>query len=680
MKLIVSVLIVINLTTLNFTLSQCSVSINNDDTITVCSGFNADLNASLVSPGSYIAYVDFNGGSSLPAGWTSNMTVVGSQVCVPSPTGTDYFWTNDGSTTPRYIQTDTLNLLEETDIIFDIRYAIQGQGTPCEGPDQEDEGVQLEYSIDLGNIWFPITYINPVGIQQDSVFIFPGGQYTVNGPTPYTFWNTFSVDLPLAAMTDSTLIRWIQYEGSGSSFDSFGLDEIKIQSSNNFVFNWSTGAMDTASVTINTLVDTIIYVNVYDTLGAFLCSDTVWINIDTAQAGFDNGVDLIPGYLFAGTNNSIIIDGYNSGCTMTNGVITLYLLDTLTSFVSSVPPPDNQIGNNYVQWNYSGLGQGQPHFINYVILDIDTAAQVGDTLYWDLYIEDITGDMDVQNNIRNYEIPIATSLDPNDKNVYPIGDCPEHYIPNDQRLTYTIRFQNTGTADAQTVRVLDPISGNLNLNSLNVVAASHPYTLTYIGNNTAQFYFDQIMLPPVSVDSIGSIGYIIFEIDQLQGLSNGTLLNNHAEIYFDYNAPIVTQTVFNTVSDGFHLNVIDTLEFTIIDSIVVNGVTYDSTGTYQQFLGETICDSVLIIIINESSLSVKDINSNDFIGVYPNPTDNILNITQKVDIAILFDAIGRVVLTEEYTDQLNLGDLETGHYILKMEAGETVVQKHLLKK
>jgi uncharacterized repeat protein (TIGR01451 family) len=67
------------------------------------------------------------------------------------------------------------------------------------------------------------------------------------------------------------------------------------------------------------------------------------------------------------------------------------------------------------------------------------------------------------------------AYDPNDKQVFPRGIAEEHYTEPGTRLEYQIRFQNTGTAPAFEVNILDTLSSYLNPATVRPGVSSHPY-------------------------------------------------------------------------------------------------------------------------------------------------------------------------------------------------------------
>lgn len=145
--------------------------------------------------------------------------------------------------------------------------------------------------------------------------------------------------------------------------------------------------------------------------------------------------------------------------------------------------------------------------------------------------------------------PNRGSYDPNDKQVFPEGPGVEHFVADDQRLEYLIRFQNTGTDTAFRVIVKDILPPQVDIRSLRMLNASHAYQIRYSGLNEIEWTFDNILLPDSGTDLMGSQGFLKFSIEQIPGNSEGTRIENEASIYFDFNAPIVTNRAYNTISE-----------------------------------------------------------------------------------------------------------------------------------
>lgn len=145
--------------------------------------------------------------------------------------------------------------------------------------------------------------------------------------------------------------------------------------------------------------------------------------------------------------------------------------------------------------------------------------------------------------------PVVASFDPNDKRAFPAGWTEDHCIDATTDLEYHIRFQNTGTDTAFQVMILDTLSTFLNPRTIQPGASSHPYTYQLLGSGVLQFSFPNIMLPDSNANEIASHGFISFKIDQFPNNNVGTMINNSAAIYFDFNAPVITNETFHTICD-----------------------------------------------------------------------------------------------------------------------------------
>ncbi len=144
--------------------------------------------------------------------------------------------------------------------------------------------------------------------------------------------------------------------------------------------------------------------------------------------------------------------------------------------------------------------------------------------------------------------PIVGSYDPNDKQGFPTGYKTEHFIRQNQDLDYVIRFQNTGTDTAFLVTIRDTLSDVLDLPSIEFGGSSHAYEADIYGKNIVKFTFKNINLPDSFRNVAASQGFVKFRIKQKKDLAIGTKINNKADIYFDFNDPIITNSTLHTVA------------------------------------------------------------------------------------------------------------------------------------
>jgi uncharacterized repeat protein (TIGR01451 family) len=148
---------------------------------------------------------------------------------------------------------------------------------------------------------------------------------------------------------------------------------------------------------------------------------------------------------------------------------------------------------------------------------------------------------------------VVGSYDPNDKAAFPEGVDNEHFIEQNQSIDYQIRFQNTGTDTAFTVVVRDTLDAWLDPASVRLGASSHPYTYTLSGEGILIFTFHPIALPDSNANEAASHGFLQFNVAQKRDVPLGSRIENRAGIYFDFNAPVLTNTVFHTVGHDFLL-------------------------------------------------------------------------------------------------------------------------------
>jgi len=155
----------------------------------------------------------------------------------------------------------------------------------------------------------------------------------------------------------------------------------------------------------------------------------------------------------------------------------------------------------------------------------------------------IVGDANPLNNTLTNCCIVTNSYDPNDKEVYPAGDI----LATQESLTYTIRFQNTGNAEAYNVTIIDTLDYKLDLENFGFLGASHPMQLQII-DNVAHFIFVNINLPDSNTNEPQSHGYLMYRVKLKNTIAVGNQINNTAYIYFDNNAAVVTNTVVNNVT------------------------------------------------------------------------------------------------------------------------------------
>lgn len=148
---------------------------------------------------------------------------------------------------------------------------------------------------------------------------------------------------------------------------------------------------------------------------------------------------------------------------------------------------------------------------------------------------------------------ITDSYDPNELIASPTGwGGAAHKIVKEQLITYKIGFQNTGTADAVSIVLVDTLSSTLDLSSFKILYSTHSFkseiTPTPDGRYRLAVTYAGINLPPSSVNEAASHGYIEFALLPKSTTALGTQIKNRAFIYFDFNSYIETNSVLQTVA------------------------------------------------------------------------------------------------------------------------------------
>ena len=227
---------------------------------------------------------------------------------------------------------------------------------------------------------------------------------------------------------------------------------------------------------------------------------------------------------------------------------------------------------------------------------------------------------------------VSNSYDPNDKTGYPLGYGSKNNIDQNQDLTYKIRFQNTGNDTAYLVIIRDTIDTRfLDMGSIEFGVSSHRYVPMLYDKNILQFTFNNILLPDSFHNEATSNGFVQFRIKQKKDVPIGSVIENSAGIYFDFNAPVITNLTRHTVAKPI-FNTVKTLEINDVKMLIeVTPNPFDSETTFK---------------INENTpLSIN--------GIFE-----------------LFDINGRVVrhqVFDKNTFLLHRQNLDAGLYIYKIQ-------------
>ncbi len=404
-----------------------------------------------------------------------------------------------------------------------------------------------------------------------------------------------------------------------SQFNPFGFD----QECPSIPFNFQLNSI--SPVFIQNIADT----------SAFppLCDLSVNLYLTVARPGFDH-------YIFLQVENANIQNAPATLLTLT--------VDSLLQFVSA--SNGGQDSGNVISWNIPPLN-GFSSITTTTRLQVPAGTTLGTVLSSVANISLESCDTNNVNNSATGTRIVTGSMDPNQITVSPIGAGPQHITPPDYRLHYMVEFENTGTDTAFKVIIIDTLPSFLNPNSLLVEMASHNYLVELLSDSILKFTFDNILLPDSNTNTIESKGYITFGIDQDPGLSDGVVITNKAEIYFDFNLPVVTNEVFNTINYGPITScqditiIIDSTNYATLLPSLIDAGTYDFYGPSVLSLSQSSfnCQSPITNIVTMYATSLNGLV--DSCQSTVTVTENIFPIALCHDTVFMMDTTCLVTIS-----------------------------------
>jgi uncharacterized repeat protein (TIGR01451 family) len=249
-------------------------------------------------------------------------------------------------------------------------------------------------------------------------------------------------------------------------------------------------------------------------------------------------------------------DGYYAGaCIYYYSALPLHGYMTVTCdpiltpeyFYQGVPP--DSVNAGYAEWNIDPFSNSifAPRFH----VDGPGVNYIGQTFNFDFHLVLYNDNDDiVYADEWTLSPTITCAYDPNIIEVDPIGYADPHYVASGEHLQYKVQFQNTGNAPASDVHIedfLDPLV--YDLSTFAPVVSSHNMNTCLHGDGSVDFVFNNINLPDSASNEQGSHGFLIYNVDLLDILEHNVVASNYADIYFEENPAVTTNTVINTVFD-----------------------------------------------------------------------------------------------------------------------------------
>ena len=343
--------------------------------------------------------------------------------------------------------------------------------------------------------------------------------------------------------------------------------------------------------------------------------ETIIIPLTDARPGFDATYKIIY---------------RNKGNQVQAGTISLGFDDAVLDLVSASPTASTS-STNTLNWTFSAF---QPYESRSIVLKFNLnsptenpALNAGSIVPFTATISSTMTDETPLDNIFQFNQTVVNSFDPNDKTCLQGSNISLSQVGD--YVHYVIRFENSGTAAAQSVRVTDVIDiSKYDVSSLIPLAGSHLFTTRTSNGNVVEFLFENINLP---FNDATNDGFVAFKIKTKSSLVIGDSFSNSASIFFDYNLPIITNTATTVV----------------------------------QVLGTSKFDT------------------NSSISIYPNPASDSLQINNPENLNIvsvqIFNLLGQVLSTSSNSfngNSIDISRLSAGNYlaVFATDEGKTAVK------
>jgi hypothetical protein len=223
---------------------------------------------------------------------------------------------------------------------------------------------------------------------------------------------------------------------------------------------------------------------------------------------------------------------------------------------------------------------------------------------------------------------------------FPIGYGDDHFVNKDANIEYLIRFANTDFDTVRQVTIRNTIPANLDINSLQMGSASHPYTYTFNKSRELVISFDQIALPDKSA-GLASVGYVKYKILPIELIKDKDTIFNTSRIFYNKEISRLTNTTFHVVGTNFiRVTSIDEnihkMKVQIYPNPSSHQITVDATDSEISDAWISITDMYGKIWYAEQSKTPKHIINcqNWSPGVYVMQVKNIHNVTGIVKFVI----------------------------------------------
>lgn len=248
-----------------------------------------------------------------------------------------------------------------------------------------------------------------------------------------------------------------------------------------------------------------------------------------------------------GFEASYVLVYENMGTLPMSGTISFQFDDSKLSYLGA-DITETRRNLDILEWDFSDLNPFQKKKIVITfIVEAPPIANIGEEISFGSSIIPQENERLPEDNTFYLKQTLVGSYDPNDIRVL---EGEEVNIDNtDEYLNYIIRFQNTGTASAINVKIDHELDADLDWETFTPISSSHLNITTITDGKDVEFLFENINLPDSTANEPASHGHVAFKIKPKTDVAVGDVVRGSASIYFDFNPPIITNTVSTKIVD-----------------------------------------------------------------------------------------------------------------------------------
>jgi hypothetical protein len=277
----------------------------------------------------------------------------------------------------------------------------------------------------------------------------------------------------------------------------------------------------------------------------------------------------VPGFNFTSK-----ITYQNLGLTLASGTLT-FAKDPQVS-INEVSGAATTNTTNGFSHSFSNLMPSESRSI-LVSMHLPISVAIGNAINSEVSISAVADDISMSNNLMDSKQIVAGSFNPNGIVEIHGDEIPITEFPQDEFLYYTIRFQNTGTANANNIRLDDILADKIEPTSIRMIDASHNYVMERTGNQVV-WKIDYVNLPGALETDEMSKGYVSFKVQLKPGFTAGDIVPNGAAITFDSSLPEVTNMFETLFTSALGTPTFDLTSWSLFPNPATHGVQIKMPG------------------------------------------------------------------------------------------------------